>query len=240
MANVPKAKNRLGKCCASWQNSRSSRGGRERNLIDGVLYKIADCREEREDAFRLIHDAYTKKGLMDANSFGMRVTPYHLLPTSDVFVAYHGSELIYTMTLISDDEMGMPLEDVYESEVAARREKTGAYFAEVSCLASRRGHFSQGRMFQVFIQLSALIIQSGARTVLSDCSLPVIRDTRASTEAFSVSSRWVSSVAMHWCKTIRRSPVNMTLPIWIPSGTRSTTASMLPSSNAGNFITNPC
>lgn len=145
---------------ASRFNCRPSRNDRERTKIDGVLYKIADCREEREDAFRLIHDAYTKTGLMEPNISGMRVTPYHLLPTTDIFLAYHEGKLIYTMTLISDDEMGMPLQEVYRSEVAARSETTGTYFAEVSSLASRRGYFSRTRMFEVFARLSGLIIQS--------------------------------------------------------------------------------
>lgn len=144
----------------SWSPIASPSGNRQRTLIDDVLYKLADCREEREDAFRLIHDAYTKTGLMEPNTFGMRVTPFHLLPTTDVFLAYHENTPIYTMTLISDDEMGLPLEDVYESEVSARRIETGAYFAEVSCLASRQGYFSRSRMFQVFEQLVGLMFQS--------------------------------------------------------------------------------
>ena len=116
---------------------RSPNGSREPTEIDGVVYKIADCRQERELAFRLIHDAYTLNGLMAPNASGMRITPYHLLPTSDLFVAQHDGTVIYTMTLISDDEQGIPLESVFKSEVSQRREAGGAYLAEVSCLASR-------------------------------------------------------------------------------------------------------
>ena len=89
-----------------------------------------------------------------------RITPHHLLPTTDLFVAYHGNELIYTMTLISDDEMGMPLEEVYRPEVANRRDTTNAYYAEVSCLASRVGYLPRSRMFDVFVRLAGLMVQS--------------------------------------------------------------------------------
>ncbi len=129
-------------------------------MIDGVVYKIADCQEEREAAFRLIHDAYMKSGLMEPNAAGMRVTPHHCLPTTDLFVAYHGDQLIYTMSLISDDAMGLPLERVYEGEVNALRQSSGDYLAEVSCLAAREGHFPRGRMYQVFVRLAGLMVQS--------------------------------------------------------------------------------
>ncbi|WP_182871040.1 N-acyl amino acid synthase FeeM domain-containing protein [Rhodopirellula sp. JC639] len=146
----------------------------ERLSVDGVTYKIASCREEREDAFRLIHDAYVKSGLMTPNKTRMRVTPFHLLPTTDLFIAYHNGNVIYTMTLISDDQMGIPLEAVYGSEVDQRRRASGAYFAEVSCLASRTGYFNRNRMFNVFVQLAALMVQSarenGVQRLLVACN----------------------------------------------------------------------
>jgi hypothetical protein len=160
MIHIPTSTGLPGFGSASWAIGRSSDRRHERSLIDGILYKIADCREEREDAFRLTHDAYTKTGLMVPNAFGMRVTPYHLLPTTDVFVAYHGHDLIYTMTLISDDEMGLPLEDVYGSEIASRHKSTGQYFAEVSCLAARLDYFPRHRMFEIFVRLAGLLVQS--------------------------------------------------------------------------------
>ena len=144
----------------SFLSQRSPSGSREPTEIDGVVYKIADCREERESAFRLIHDAYTLNGLMVPNPSGMRITPFHLLPTSDLFVAYHRGNLIYTMTLISDDEQGIPLESVFKSEVLERRDASGAYLAEVSCLASRVGYFPRGQMYHVFVRLASLMVQS--------------------------------------------------------------------------------
>lgn len=146
---------------------------RSRMSADGVVYKIASCRKEREDAFRLIHDVYVDNGLMKANAAGLRVTPFHLLPTTNLFVAYHHDQLIYTMTLIGDDSLGLPLERVYQREVDARRRETGDYFAEVSCLASRPGHFPRSKMFEVFVHLAGMMVQSahenGVRRLLIAC-----------------------------------------------------------------------
>ncbi len=65
------------------------------------------------------------------------------------------------MTLISDDEQGIPLESVFKSEVSQRRDESGgAYLAEVSCLASRVGYFPRGQMYHVFVRLASLMVQS--------------------------------------------------------------------------------
>ena len=126
--------------------------------IDGVTYKIAQTREERELAFRLVYDAYAKSGLMDVNSQRMRVTPYHLQPTTDVFIATHRDNVINTLTLISDEFDGVPMQSIYEDELNARREQ-GLYLAEVSCLASWRDYFPSNRMLAIFVQLLGLACQ---------------------------------------------------------------------------------
>jgi hypothetical protein len=126
--------------------------------IDGVTYKIAETREEREGAFNLVYEAYTKGGLMDPNPYQMRVSPYHLQPTTDMFIAMHRDKVIYTLTLISDDFVGLPMQSIYEDELNERRQ-AGIYLAEVSCLASRTEYFPGNRMLDVFVQLLGLACQ---------------------------------------------------------------------------------
>jgi hypothetical protein len=123
-----------------------------------VTYKIADCLAEREAACRLVHDAYVKSNLIDPNRYRMRVTPFHLLPTTDVFIALYRQQVIYTVTLISDDDLGLPLEDLYPTEIEGLRRR-GLFLSEVSCLASRDGIFSQTEMFDVFVNLMSLMAQ---------------------------------------------------------------------------------
>lgn len=130
-----------------------------RTSFGEVVCKIANTRSEREDAFRLVYDAYVRRGLMEPNPYGMRVTNYHLLSTTDVFVAVHREKVIYTLTRITDDALGLPADSIYESEFARLRGK-GVCLAEISCLASRDGYFSQNKMFDVFVNLVALLFQS--------------------------------------------------------------------------------
>lgn len=118
--------------------------------------KIAVTRKEREAAFRLVYNSYLRAGLGQPNPHKMRVTPYHLLPTTEVFIATCDGEAVFTVSLVVDGELGLPMESVYGREVAARREQ-GLLVGEVTCLADRRRQFK--RFFPVFLKLSRLMAQ---------------------------------------------------------------------------------
>jgi hypothetical protein len=125
-----------------------------------VRFKVADSPTERRDAFRLVYDQYLKTGLSEPNVHRVRVTPYHLLPTTHVFVAYNRGEIMATMSLVGDGELGLPLESVYGEEVGLRRAQ-GLRLSEVSCLADRR---SDRRDFlTVFVGLSRVLAQFARR-----------------------------------------------------------------------------
>lgn len=132
----------------------------ERQTPAEITYKPAATRAEREGAFRLIHRAYLRGGLTEPNSFGMRVTPYHLLPTTEVFVALLRGEVISTVTLVGDGKRGLPMEAVYPQEIARRR-KQGLRLAEVSCLADRRRSIT--RFLPVFLKLCGLMGQAARK-----------------------------------------------------------------------------
>lgn len=126
---------------------------------------IASCQADREAAFRLIYDSYVEAGLSARNAHGMRVTPYHLLPTTTIFSASlsdrPADNPVATVTLVVDGELGLPMESVYPQEIGERLAR-GLRLAEVSCLAERRceGQRFQGReFFAVFCQLNRLMIQ---------------------------------------------------------------------------------
>jgi hypothetical protein len=136
-------------------------GGRitsHHTTIDGIAYKLADCFAERQAAFRLIYDAYHERGLMETNVHHMRITPHHLLNDTDVLVAKDGDQVIYTVTLVEDGTLRLPMEQTYPDEVAQRRD-AGRCLAESSCLASRQGHFSCPRMFHVCSQILGLMFR---------------------------------------------------------------------------------
>jgi len=121
-----------------------------------VDYKNAATLRERASAFRLIYDSYLRARLGEPNDYGLRVTPYHLLPTTETFLAVCGGQTIFTMSLVIDGQLGLPMECAYGREVEARRER-GLLLGEVTCLADRRAQFE--RFFPVFVRLSRLMAQ---------------------------------------------------------------------------------
>jgi len=121
-----------------------------------VVYKIAARREELFAAFGLVYKAYVRAGLSVRHPYRMRVTPYHLLPTTEVFIAVRNCDVISTVSLVRDGELGLPLESVYGREVAQYR-KRGFSLAEVSCLADHRQ--GQQRSIPVVIRLMSLMAQ---------------------------------------------------------------------------------
>jgi hypothetical protein len=86
----------------------------------------------------------------------MRYTPYQLLKSTDVIIAQLRGEMISTLSLVRDSGIGLPLEDVYDDEVTARRE-TGLHLAEISCLADRR--HGPVRFFDLFREMCGLTAQ---------------------------------------------------------------------------------
>lgn len=125
-----------------------------------IALKVAETRSEREAAFQLIHHAYCRAGLCSPASSGLRITPYQLLPTTEIFIAKLHGEVISTLTLVRDGALGLPLEEIYPDEVASRR-SAGQQLAEVSCLADRRQE--PARFFPLFCELSRLMAQLAAQ-----------------------------------------------------------------------------
>ena len=107
-------------------------------------------------AFALVYEAYTHKGLAEPNPRGMRVTPYQLLPTTEILVAVDHHRVVCTASVVRDGLLGLPLEDVYTEEVADRR-RQGLVLAEVSCLAdSQEG---ERTAFSNVLRLMSLCVQ---------------------------------------------------------------------------------
>ncbi len=125
-----------------------------------IRYKIASTCEERESAFRLIYKSYVEAGLTDPNAYQMRVLPYHLLPTTQMFVAITGGEVIFNVNLVPNDALGLPMESIYPREVTQRR-RQGHRLAEVTCLADRPSPFRDS--FPVFLKLCRLMVQYACR-----------------------------------------------------------------------------
>lgn len=94
--------------------------------------KVADTREELEDCFKILHDAYVASGFMKPAASGMRVTIYHALPTTTTLCAKYDGRVVGTMSMIREGVFGFPLQSVFDlSELRANP----GQIAEISALA---------------------------------------------------------------------------------------------------------
>lgn len=100
-------------------------------------YLIANTQEDREAAFELLYQSYVRAELSDPNEHEVRVTPFHLLPESPVFVSKSGDEVISTVTMVIDGVLGLPIDTLYSEKIEQLR-RFGAKCAEMCCLADRR------------------------------------------------------------------------------------------------------
>ena len=90
--------------------------------------------------FRLLHDVYVQTGLTDPLPIPLRIVPHHSDPESKVFMGdfRHGQSMqlpVYTISLFSDNEQGLPIDEAFQKEVDILR-KQGRRLVEAGCLAS--------------------------------------------------------------------------------------------------------
>ena len=94
--------------------------------------RIADTREELTACFQLLHDAYVASGFMKPHPSGLRVTPYHALPTTTTLCAKIDGRVVGTMSMIREGVFGFPLQAAFDlNEVRAKE----GQIAEISALA---------------------------------------------------------------------------------------------------------
>jgi hypothetical protein len=126
------------------------------NRRSDIECRIGASREDLFAAFHLVYEEYLRAGLMKPNSSRMRVTPYHLLPGTEVLVALDRGAVTCTMSLVRDGKLGLPMESVFHEEVAGLR-LLGPSLAEVSCLADM--HDPAPRPQPELFQLMPLVAQ---------------------------------------------------------------------------------
>jgi hypothetical protein len=120
------------------------------------LCRIADSRFDRQGAFRLTYEKYLQAGLIRPRQHPLRVTPYHLLPATSIFVATNCTGVLCTVTLIGDSPCGLPMESAYAAEVEERRQRRLS-LGEVSCLAFES--MPRDKFLTVLVQLTRLMAQ---------------------------------------------------------------------------------
>ena len=124
--------------------------------------KVAETRQERQAAFRLVHDIYVRSGLIEPQPSGMRVTRHHLADGTDVLIAKRGGRVSFTLTLVRDADQGLPLDSLFAREVRSMRAE-GLRLAEVSCLANADRGGDRKRQFERFVGMISLALQAARR-----------------------------------------------------------------------------
>lgn len=122
----------------------------------GLSYKIAQSRQELHDAFTLVYHSYRRAGLVDENEDQVRLTPFHLLPTTEIFVTKLDQKVVSTVSLIGDGELGLPLESIYPKNVELVRQR-GLRMGEIGSLADRRD--SPVRFIETFATMGRMLAQ---------------------------------------------------------------------------------
>jgi hypothetical protein len=114
------------------------------DYLHGVEIKIAETKEEFEQAYKLLHDTYKETNLIEASESGLRVTKYHSLPTTSVIIVKHDGRVIGTMSVIQDNALGLPIDHV--SDISHLRKEKNK-IAEISSLAiCKNSDFRKGKI----------------------------------------------------------------------------------------------
>ncbi len=121
---------------------------------DGVTFEIARTPEDLDAAFSLLYDAYRREKLTPSARSRRRITIYHSLATTSILVAKLNSEVIATVSIIKDAELGVPAQDLVDLN---RFRVPGKCMAEVSSLALRDD--LQGRSTGVMFYLSKYLFK---------------------------------------------------------------------------------
>jgi hypothetical protein len=93
-----------------------------------------------------------------------------LAVSTDIIIAELRGEVISTLSLVRDGDLGLPLESIYP-EIVRRRRQQGIRLAEVSCLADRRQE--PARYFGLFSELAGLMVQMADREGLEQLLITV-------------------------------------------------------------------
>jgi GNAT superfamily N-acetyltransferase len=99
---------------------------------DRLELKIAETEAELEACFKLLHDAYVASGFMQPHPSGLRITPYHALPTTTTLCAKIDGQVVGTLSIVREGVFGFPMQSVFD--IAPVRAK-GGRLAEISALA---------------------------------------------------------------------------------------------------------
>jgi hypothetical protein len=106
-------------------------------------FGLAHQTEAFDGSFRLVHDQYVWRRYMAPHPTGRRLSLHHSLPSTKVFVAKAGSQVVGTLSLVQDSPVGLPMDEIYREELSGFRAQ-GRRVCEVSALAIDQEYRTSG------------------------------------------------------------------------------------------------
>ena len=126
---------------------------------------FAASREQYTEAFRLTYQRYLEAGIINSQSNGLWLTPFHALEDTRVAIAYFDGVPVCTATIIFDSEFGLPSDDIYQPELNKLRQQ-GRQLAELSSLAALPSMPSQNTLFSLFRFLFRYVVARGSSDLI--------------------------------------------------------------------------
>lgn len=118
-------------------------------FLQPVTFKVVETAEELLEASHLAYREYLKRNYVKPNEYRLKLSLYHALPTTTVFIAQHRKAgIIGTLTLVEDSPFGLPMEEIYRAEVDQLRQHNFR-LAEATSLALNTELFGRG-VFTLF------------------------------------------------------------------------------------------
>lgn len=150
---------------------------RRSSLVDSKLeglekpsIKIAETRDELEQAFRTVYSVYrSTKYITEDHPSEMSFGVHSLLPTTCAFIFKEYLKVISTMSYYADSEtFGLPMDSLYKKELDVLRAQ-GRKIAELGALATPR----RRRWSNLVVYLSKAMFNYGHQTGVDDMCIMV-------------------------------------------------------------------
>lgn len=114
-----------------------------------IYYKIAESEDEVKQALQLVQESYVDSQITDKYNQVYNVNKFKLSPTTTMFVAKKGDEVIATTSQVMDTSLGLPIEQFTKIDNLRLENKR---ISEISGLAIKRSYRKSNGQ-SVYLQL---------------------------------------------------------------------------------------
>ena len=116
---------------------------------------MANSPTEIDKAQQLVHDVYVKEEFMKPSPTGRRTNKYTEQDSNLIFLGYQNEELVMTLTVYQDTEIGLPGDSIFSEELDQFR-KRKRKFVEAGSMATL---VSSTRIFHTFQDTAILYLK---------------------------------------------------------------------------------